>query len=111
MSQALDPNHSPVIDPVCGMTVDSSTARDYFEFEGRHYYFCSHSCAAKFKTNPGQFASSKPLPSSVSEKANPSGGLSILGQSTSTSATKKEIDPVCGMSVDVATAKLDRKSV
>tara|TARA_R110002124_G_scaffold267777_3_gene435153 strand:- start:19602 stop:21971 length:2370 start_codon:yes stop_codon:yes gene_type:complete len=56
-----------VKDPVCGMSVDSKTAK----FSARHadhdYYFCSEKCHDKFVVNPSDFvdamaSSSKPEP-------------------------------------------------
>ena len=44
-----------VIDPVCGMTVDPSTATARSSFEGRDYYFCSDACKAQFDSNPGSY--------------------------------------------------------
>lgn len=38
-------------DPVCGMSVDPSTAASENRLEQR-YYFCSAHCQAKFKANP-----------------------------------------------------------
>jgi P-type Cu+ transporter len=42
------------IDPVCGMTVDPSTASDSFNYKGREFYFCSQNCLDRFKSNPEQ---------------------------------------------------------
>ncbi|HVC76511.1 MAG TPA: heavy metal translocating P-type ATPase [Candidatus Micrarchaeaceae archaeon] len=44
-----------VIDPVCGMTVDSATA-EYRSFNnGTAYYFCSAGCKEKFDKDPAKF--------------------------------------------------------
>ena len=43
------------IDPVCGMTVDSHTAKHSTELNGTSYYFCSARCLEKFKANPGHY--------------------------------------------------------
>lgn len=58
---AKHPPHSQVPtggaekDPVCGMTVDPSSAASSFEFGGQTYYFCSRHCLAKFQANPAAF--------------------------------------------------------
>jgi Cu+-exporting ATPase len=45
-----------VIDPVCGMTVDSATA-EYRSFnDGKAYYFCSAACKGNFDKDPAKFA-------------------------------------------------------
>jgi Cu+-exporting ATPase len=46
---------SPAVDPVCGMTVDPSTAAGSYDYEGTRYYFCNPSCLARFKSDPAQF--------------------------------------------------------
>jgi len=67
------------IDPVCGMTVDAATSKHRSEHRGETVHFCSASCKAKFDADPGRY-----------RKATPS---------------ENAIDPVCGMTVDPATAE------
>jgi Cu+-exporting ATPase len=86
----------PERDPVCGMNVDPATAKYTAEESGRKYFFCSGHCADKFLSHPKAYAR-KPGP-----------GLVTLGMPTQSPATSKpavERDPVCGMSVNPATAK------
>ena len=45
----------PVVDPVCGMTVNPSSAAGSYEYEGRPYYFCSTHCLNQFRENPESF--------------------------------------------------------
>ncbi|MDZ4857616.1 MAG: heavy metal translocating P-type ATPase [Candidatus Hydrogenedentes bacterium] len=72
-------------DPVCGMAVDPSTAKHTHVHDGKTYYFCSGSCKTKFMASPLAYLSP----------------LATLPE-TSSMAGK---DPVCGMTVDPATAK------
>ena len=44
-----------VQDPVCGMTIDSDTAKARVEVEGRTYYFCSASCREAFEADPERY--------------------------------------------------------
>ena len=44
-----------VSDPVCGMTVERTTAAGSFEYKGTTYYFCSANCLKAFKKNPGKY--------------------------------------------------------
>jgi P-type Cu+ transporter len=44
-----------VVDPVCGMSVESSTAAASIEYEGTTYYFCSQQCADTFRSNPEKY--------------------------------------------------------
>ncbi len=67
-------------DPVCGMTVDPATAKHKTEHAGATYYFCCAGCRTKFEADPAKYLA----------KA---------------AAAAKAIDPVCGMSVEIASAK------
>ncbi len=49
-----------VTDPVCGMTVDPSTAVTV-EFEGETYYFCERACADTFRDDPTRWTGSDPV--------------------------------------------------
>ena len=40
------------IDPVCGMSVDPSSAAGAWSFRGSTYYFCSVGCLERFKADP-----------------------------------------------------------
>jgi P-type Cu+ transporter len=56
-----------MIDPVCGMKVDPSSAAASVEFEGTTYYFCSKGCAKKFSSNPTSYL--KPAPKIENKKS------------------------------------------
>ena len=43
------------IDPVCGMTVDPTTARRTSEYQGTTFYFCSPSCKKAFDADPASY--------------------------------------------------------
>ena len=43
-------------DPVCGMTVETGKEAATVDHAGKTYFFCSASCASKFKANPAQYA-------------------------------------------------------
>jgi YHS domain-containing protein/uncharacterized membrane protein YraQ (UPF0718 family) len=73
-------------DPVCGMQVEKTAAPASAVHDGPRYYFCSDSCHQRF-TNPDPGRTAQPAPAAT------------------------VADPVCGMTVDPATAKtaeLDR---
>ena len=45
-----------VIDPVCGMKIDSSTARGgSFAYGGETFYFCNPRCKEKFSAEPERY--------------------------------------------------------
>ncbi len=43
-------------DPVCGMTVEESTAKAWADHEGNRYYFCSDACHDEFEAHPDEYA-------------------------------------------------------
>ena len=47
-------------DPVCGMVVDPSKAATSIARQGATFYFCSQSCATKFRTAPEKYAQNNP---------------------------------------------------
>lgn len=59
MHEHSDHDHSPpigtAIDPVCGMSVEISTAQYTFESEAGTAYFCSAGCRTAFIANPDAF--------------------------------------------------------
>ena len=48
-------------DPVCGMNVDPSHAAEKIEYSGTMFYFCSQSCAAKFRQDPAGYLVNEPV--------------------------------------------------
>ena len=43
------------IDPVCGMTVDTTTSQLSFEHDGTTYWFCSRGCLLEFSDDPDKY--------------------------------------------------------
>ena len=46
-------------DPVCGMTVDPSSAKHDHHHEGVRYFFCSARCKEKFEGDPAKYVEPK----------------------------------------------------
>ncbi len=44
-----------VVDPVCGMTIDSGDAAGQTQYRGQTYYFCHPSCRDRFAADPEKF--------------------------------------------------------
>ena len=88
------------IDPVCGMTVDPPTAAGRYDYQGKTYYFCAVSCLDKFKADPEQFFRGVPVGLISPGKKNP---LPMM-MSDRPTTQNGDIDPVCGMTVQPATA-------
>ncbi len=82
-------------DPVCGMNVNPATAKYIHELAGKNYYFCCAGCVEKFKANPQGYL------------AKPASTLVTLGMPgpAKISALPSQRDPVCGMTVNPATAR------
>jgi len=81
LGDLFSPPAGKVVDPVCGMGVDPATAEARAEFEGKVFYFCCDGCKETFLAEPAKYAAPKPK------------------------AAETLVDPVCGMTIDKATAK------
>ena len=49
---AREPVGEAVVDPVCGMSVNSASAAGSYKYKGESYYFCSTHCLDKFREDP-----------------------------------------------------------
>jgi Cu+-exporting ATPase len=47
-----------VVDPVCGMMLNSAKAPFASDYEGMRYYFCSEICKHRFDHNPEGYLTS-----------------------------------------------------
>jgi Cu+-exporting ATPase len=45
-----------VVDPVCGMRIESEEAAGTMDYEGKTYYFCSQTCRDAFVADPSAYA-------------------------------------------------------
>src|SRR5687768_15973688 len=94
------PSHAhgkPEIDPICGMTVDPAKAAGQYDHKGTTYYFCGTSCLERFRADPERALSKKPL--TAVTMPTPRKPLPMMMHTA-----PGEIDPVCGMTVQPATA-------
>jgi P-type Cu+ transporter len=99
-----DPSHVHMkaeIDPICGMTVDPAKAAGQYDHKGTTYYFCGTSCLERFRADPVRALSKKPL--SVVTMPAPQKPLPMM-MPAQPAPKVGEIDPVCGMTVQPATA-------
>ena len=90
-----------VHDPVCGMTVDSTTATEKVEYAGATYYFCSAGCRSKFESDPLRYTTRAAR--AVQLEPARHGGHSRVGAAKPGGDMERKqpaIDPVCGMSVE-----------
>lgn len=66
MQAAADPSVAEmkmVVDPVCGMTIDPTTAAASEVVDGKRVYFCSEACCRRFRVNPRAYATAVASPS------------------------------------------------
>jgi Cu+-exporting ATPase len=104
------------VDPVCGMTVDPAKAAGQFEYKDTTYYFCSPHCLHKFSADPQGYLDEVTQPSAMHQahpamvqpggKVNPPSSMPVMMATQPAAAVQAEaqIDPVCGMTVNPATA-------
>jgi P-type Cu+ transporter len=83
-------------DPICGMHVDVANAKHQSEYSGQTFYFCCAGCKTKFDAEPARYAQAKPVAFGM-----PLQPLNVLPMAHRAATVK---DPVCGMSVEPATA-------
>ncbi|GHO48810.1 YHS domain-containing protein [Ktedonospora formicarum] len=48
------------IDPVCGMTVDTTSTTLTAEFQGETFYFCAPGCKKAFEKDPTSYLQQEP---------------------------------------------------
>ncbi|MEM7349037.1 MAG: YHS domain-containing protein, partial [Chloroflexota bacterium] len=76
----LDDEAIEATDPVCGMVVTIEGAEYVTTYKDERFYFCCDGCRTTFEQDPSAYL----------DQPTPSG---------------EAIDPICGMTVDIATAK------
>ena len=92
-------------DPVCGMEVDPSKVAASVAYQGATFYFCSQSCAAKFRTAPEKYAQNHPNASPSPTQAK----TALQGEYTcpmhpEIKQTRPGNCPKCGMALERSTA-------
>jgi uncharacterized membrane protein YraQ (UPF0718 family)/YHS domain-containing protein len=88
-------------DPVCGMQVETVNAPAARTVGTGTHYFCSDRCAQRFDTDPARYTNSQPTRTTKGNDMAPHGHAGHEHPNATGTAT----DPVCGMSVDIATAQ------
>jgi P-type Cu+ transporter len=88
------------IDPICGMTVDPASAAGSHEHKGQRYYFCGPSCLERFKADPERVLQPQLVSAAKPTTRKP---LPMM-QPAPVMMGPVAVDPVCGMTVQQATA-------
>ena len=99
-------NHRAIAtDPVCGMQVDSHTAKHRAEHDEQTYYFCSAHCHDKFVAEPDIYLAGK-VP--IEESA--SGAIYTCPMHAQIRQVGPGSCPICGMALEPAEVSLDDAS-
>jgi len=93
-------------DPVCGMTVNPTTATYRDEYEGQQYFFCSRRCLEKFRAEPAKYLSRKSESLKVAIPQAPSPQSSAPSSYTCPmhpEVVREEpgVCPICGMALEL----------
>jgi Cu+-exporting ATPase len=89
------------VDPICGMTVDPLRAAGRHDYAGQTYYFCSPHCRHKFAADPAAALAAAPPPLAAAPvRLTRRAALPV----TQPAPAAEVRDPVCGMTVQPATA-------
>jgi P-type Cu+ transporter len=91
-----------VLDPVCGMTVDPSTAPARSDYRGRTFYFCNPGCKAKFDANPEAYTDQarSAVTSAVSGVPAPEGARWVCPMDPEVEEIKPGPCRKCGMALE-----------
>ena len=90
-------------DPVCGMKVDTRTAKHRDELEGRQYYFCSAGCKTKFHADPVKYLK----PSPVQQEEAPPGTIYTCPMHPQIRQSGPGSCPICGMALEPEMPSVD----
>lgn len=112
MSTAPRP-HDHETDPVCGMSVDRTRARETFEHGGVTHYFCGPGCRQKFAADPDRWLSARRLASKGGAvPVHPRALVATAGEAETvyTCPMHPEVEqhgpgacPICGMALEPKT--------
>lgn len=98
-----DGDSAPVehaIDPVCGMTVDTSAGKPTHVHAGATYHFCSDGCRSKFATDPARYLDKHRNEHAAAAKPLPAGTKYTCPMHTEIVRDGPGNCPICGMSLE-----------
>lgn len=94
---------APVLDPVCGMTVDPATSKHRFDYRGETFHFCSAGCRTKFAADPVSYLEKERKP----RAAVPEGSIYTCPMHPQIRQVGPGSCPICGMALEPEVASLD----
>ena len=95
-----------VIDPVCGMKVDTPTKQNRYELNGTPYYFCSARCLGRFKADPDRYLNPQahdpavPAPAMGAGPKAPQGTIWTCPMHPEIRRDEPGTCPICGMALE-----------
>ena len=110
-SDAPVPPVARVIDPVCGMEIDPVATKEHVELVGKTYHFCSAGCRSAFEKDSAKYTAQPVKAGEVAFAANGTANgsdqshVAQEGRGGDMAQEATAIDPVCGMTVNTATAE------
>ena len=90
------------IDPVCGMRVNTQTAKHRFSYRGQEYFFCGARCRERFEAEPEKFLTPK-----QPEPAAPAGTIYTCPMHPQVRQVGPGSCPICGMALEPEQISLD----
>jgi Cu+-exporting ATPase len=93
------PGSGSAKDPVCGMTVDPTTAKHSAEFAGKTYYFCCAGCREKFVAEPRRYLGEAPAEAAPA----PAGTIYTCPMHPEIRQVGPGSCPICGMALEPET--------
>ncbi|NIK48586.1 Cu+-exporting ATPase [Variibacter gotjawalensis] len=94
----------PMIDPVCGMTVDPATTPHKHTHAGTEYFFCSGGCRTKFAATPAKYLT--PKDERPAENV-PEGTMFTCPMHPEIRQVGAGSCPICGMALEPELVSLD----
>jgi Cu+-exporting ATPase len=91
-------------DPVCGMSVDPTTAKHRTEYNGQSYVFCCAGCRTKFEADPIRYL--EPASAAAPEPM-PAGTMFTCPMDPEIRQEGPGSCPICGMALEPETVTLD----
>ena len=94
--QGAEKGSGSTTDPVCGMMVDPATTPHIATHSGKHHYFCSAGCLAKFEADPDLYAA-KSEPTAADA---PEGAIWTCPMHPEIQRAGPGSCPICGMALE-----------
>lgn len=99
----MQPARTGEIDPVCGMTVQPSTAAGTYEYKRKSYYFCATRCLEKFRADPEYYLTPPEQRMPKPAPVHSDGSMKyICPMDPEVIETKPGACPICGMALEPA---------